>query len=338
MLKYLVLAVIATALAAPHTPEIIGGDHKIVDTQADIIAYVNSHQNLWVAGENKKWSDHTWNNVKSMCGTWMDGPKFPEKVMTEKEKAMAPPAAFDLRTVWTNCSSVSEIRDQAACGSCWAFGAVESMSDRICIASAGSKQTHVSAQDMNSCCDSCGDGCGGGYPSAAWSYWQNTGVVTGANYNVKPTLCYPYTIPTCDHHLPNPKIQPCGDEVPTPPCTMQCVDGETWGSTKSYGGSPYSLSVSSAYTDIMAHGSIEASFDVYQDFLTYTSGVYVHTTGQLLGGHAVKILGWGTLSGVDYWIVANSWNPDWGNNGYFLIKRGVNECGIESGLVAAVPK
>ena len=31
---------------------------------------------------------------------------------------------------WANCSSVKEVRDQAACGSCWAFGAVESMSDR----------------------------------------------------------------------------------------------------------------------------------------------------------------------------------------------------------------
>lgn len=44
-------------------------------------------------------------------------------------------------------------------------------------------------------------------------------------------------------------------------------------------------------------------------------GVYKHTTGQALGGHAIKILGWGTENGDDYWLVANSWNPDWGDQG-----------------------
>ena len=45
------------------------------------------------------------------------------------------------------------------------------------------------------------------------------------------------------------------------------------------------------------------------------TGVYKHTTGKALGGHAIKIMGWGTESGDDYWLVANSWNPDWGNQG-----------------------
>jgi hypothetical protein len=43
--------------------------------------------------------------------------------------------------------------------------------------------------------------------------------------------------------------------------------------------------------------------------------VYKHTTGKPLGGHAIKILGWGTENGDDYWLVANSWNPDWGDQG-----------------------
>ena len=44
-------------------------------------------------------------------------------------------------------------------------------------------------------------------------------------------------------------------------------------------------------------------------------GVYQKTTDEFLGGHAIKILGWGTEDNVDYWLVANSWNTDWGDNG-----------------------
>lgn len=59
----------------------------------------------------------------------------------------------------------------------------------------------------------------------------------------------------------------------------------------------------------------------------------------MLGGHAVKIIGWGTENGSPYWLVANSWNTDWGDlGGYFKILRGVDECGIESSIVAGMPK
>ena len=35
--------------------------------------------------------------------------------------------------------------------------------------------------------------------------------------------------------------------------------------------------------------------------------------GTELGGHAIKVMGWGTEGGKDYWLVANSWNEDWGD-------------------------
>ena len=40
-----------------------------------------------------------------------------------------------------------------------------------------------------------------------------------------------------------------------------------------------------------------------QDFAHYKSGVYKHVTGDALGGHAVKLIGWGTSDdGEDYWV------------------------------------
>ena len=87
-------------------------------------------------------------------------------------------------------------------------------------------------------------------------------------------------------------------------------------------------------TELMTNGPIEVAFTVYSDFLTYREGVYSHKSGSALGGHAVKMIGWGVDNGTPYWLVANSWNEGWGDNGYFKIKRGNNECGIEGQAVA----
>ena len=44
-------------------------------------------------------------------------------------------------------------------------------------------------------------------------------------------------------------------------------------------------------------------------------GVYQYTRGKPLGGHAVKILGYGVEKGIKYWLAANSWNSAWGDKG-----------------------
>ncbi|EEC05796.1 cathepsin B, putative, partial [Ixodes scapularis] len=41
--------------------------------------------------------------------------------------------------------------------------------------------------------------------------------------------------------------------------------------------------------------------------------VYQHHSGSVVGGHAIRILGWGTENGTPYWLAANSWNEDWGD-------------------------
>ena len=90
--------------------------------------------------------------------------------------------------------------------------------------------------------------------------------------------------------------------------------------------------------ELMTNGPIEATFTVYADFPHYKSGVYQHIHGKHIGGHAVRLLGWGAEGGTDYWLVANSWNSDWGDAGTFKILRGSDHCGIESGMVAGIPR
>ena len=88
----------------------------------------------------------------------------------------------------------------------------------------------------------------------------------------------------------------------------------------------------------MTHGPVEAAFTVYNDFLAYKSGVYRHTSGSALGGHAIKVVGWGVENGVKYWLIVNSWNENWGDKGTFKILRGHNHCGIEGSLVSGTVK
>ena len=81
---------------------------------------------------------------------------------------------------------------------------------------------------------------------------------------------------------------------------------------------------------IKSRGSVSMIFAVYGDFFNYKSGVYVRTSEVFSGWHAVKVLGWGTdENGVDYWLCANSWGTDWGDEGFFKIKRGSDEANCE---------
>jgi cathepsin B len=77
---------------------------------------------------------------------------------------------------------------------------------------------------------------------------------------------------------------------------------------------------------------------VYADFPHYKSGVYSHVTGSMVGGHAIKVLGWGVENGRKYWLAANSWNTNWGEAGFFKIARGINEGMIEDMMFAGLPR
>lgn len=60
--------------------------------------------------------------------------------------------------------------------------------------------------------------------------------------------------------------------------------------------------------ELFKNGPVQTAFTVYEDFLSYRSGVYQHKTGNALGGHAVKMIGYGVENGTPYWLVVNSWN------------------------------
>jgi len=326
-----------------------------------LIKSVNADASLnWQAGRNPRFEGATLADVKALCGTKSNTDKKSFLPYKPLAKVADLPTEFDWRTDprAASCPSIKEIRDQANCGSCWAFGSVEAMTDRICIASNGTKTDHLSAQDVTSCCGGLsGDmGCNGGVPSTVYTYYKNTGIVTGGNYG-DASGCYSYQLAPCAHHINGSKYPACPDSVPTPKCARSCTDSKAvgWLADKRHGAEGgYSVCQqgmsNGACADQMAqeiyqNGPITGMFFVHQSFTSYTSGVYKKKllNDPMLGGHAIKIMGFGTENGEDYWLVANSWNEDWGMDGYFKIKRGTNECQIEDaiingGPVAGMPK
>jgi cathepsin B len=199
--------------------------------------------------------------------------------------------------------------------SCWSFGASEALSDRFCIESNGTVNVALSPQSLVSCDWEGNFGCDGGIPQLAWEYMEWAGLLT--------LDCFPYTSG--------------GGKVPE--CPSKCPSGK--GEYEKYYAKVGSMESFWDAGEIMAeiykNGPVESTMSVYSDFMNYKSGVYVkEANATYLGGHAIKTVGWGhdQKSGLDYWIVANSWGPDWGLDGFFWIQRGVDMCGIDTDATA----
>lgn len=306
----------------------------------EFIEIVRSKAKTWEVGRNFQPSVSE-SYIKGLMGVHPDARKYalPPKQL-EYFSANDLPENFDSRKNWPNCPTIGEIRDQGSCGSCWAFGAVEAMSDRVCIHSKGKLNFHFSADDLVSCCHTCGFGCNGGFPGAAWSYWKRKGIVSGGTYGSNQG-CRPYEIAPCEHHV-NGTRPPCdGEHGKTPRCQHQCQGTYKvkYNEDKHYGKSSYSITknVEQIQYEIQTNGPVEGAFTVFEDLILYKKGVYQHVHGKALGGHAIRIIGWGVENNTPYWLIANSWNTDWGDNGTFKILRGSDHCGIESDISAGLP-
>jgi len=226
------------------------------------------------------------------------------------------PTSFDARAHWPLCASViGTITDQKSCGSCWAMSTAGVLSDRACINS--TSLIHYSPQYMVNCYKE-QLGCEGGFVSYVWSSIIDHGTVSES--------CLPFKA-----------IQ---EE-----CSAYCANGELitenmkirpkrfyspWGPTDSE-------RVEAIQREIMTNGPVATAFLVFEQFQYLNHKVYSRTsTDEFVGGHMVRIIGWGQTASEKYWLVANSWGEDWDELGYFKIRRGTNECNIESTVVAGL--
>jgi cathepsin C len=249
------------------------------------------------------------------------------------------PKSFDWRNV-KGQNFVSPIRNQGACGSCYAFASAAMLEARYRILTNNTQTPVFSTQDVMQCCEY-SQGCDGGFPYLiAGKYAEDFGMVS--------ETCNPYS-------QPEPKPEKCKTKT-------DCK--RYYATDYSYVGGYYgACNEPLMRLSLVQNGPIAVGFEVYGDFSSYHKGIYHHTgqhdhknfgkmyeqqmnvgtTGKWdpfqLTNHAVLLVGYGTdsKSGVDYWIVKNSWGPDWGEQGFFRIRRGNDECGIESLGVESTP-
>jgi cathepsin B len=276
----------------------------------EIVEEIKKSTTQWwpVEPENNVFQFHNEEQITAMLGTKMDIERD-IKVAEEMglfdynmESVESVPAAFDSREEWGEFCPF-DIKDQGQCGSCWAFGAVESLEDRICVQSKGAVKSDLSEQHLVTC-DWVGMGCSGGWPLSAFGYLSIFGVPTEE--------CQAYT---------------AGKTGDSWGCSSSCDDSSV--SNKKYRCEyPWmNFSASGIKAELKARGPVETTMMVYEDFINYEGGIYKHVTGKLLGGHAIKMVGWGIEDGVKYWIAANSWSASWGESGYFRIEEGTSSFG-----------
>jgi cathepsin B len=307
----------------------------------ELVAHINK-QGKWQAESNPKFDGLTKEQLKSYLGALKKPATHARRGRPGTPlKPDTVPDSFDSVEAWPQCKDIiSLIQDQSACGSCWAVSTTSVMSDRLCIASNGKIQTSLSALDLMACCSFCGYQCQGGYPDEAFYQFTYAGIVTGSNYTVDG-LCKPYPIAPCTQD-PTTKKAKCPEEPKKDyKCAKSCQSGykdQTYKNDHYYGSEVlyFNQDNDGAIAELLANGPIVAAFDVYEDFYKYKSGIYEYTGGELLGGHAVRIVGYGVEDGTPFWKVANSWDWYWGEAGYFRIRRGTNECGFEDEITAAI--
>lgn len=313
--------------------------------EEDFIESINEKAKTWKAGINFDPNTPKEYIVKLLGSKGVQVPhKLNLKMYKSDDEAYVNlfgriPRKFDARKEWRRCITIGQVRDQGNCGSCWAFATSSAFADRLCIATNQEFNELLSAEELTFCCHLCGFGCHGGYPIKAWSYFRRHGIVTGGDYQSNEG-CAPYRVPPCitDEYGNNTcRGQPMERNHR---CTRMCYGDQeiNYDDDHRFTRDYYYLTYASIQKDVMTYGPIEASMDVYDDFPSYKSGVYEKSeNATYLGGHAVKLIGWGEEFGVPYWLMVNSWNENWGDEGLFKIRRGTNECGVDNSTSAGVP-
>ena len=232
---------------------------------------------------------------------------------------------------WTNVDGESFVTprkiDQGNCGSCYAISTIGMLESRLRIQSKKNKDIKLSIQYAVAC-NFYTEGCNGGFPTLVSKFISEFGIPSES--------CLKYSA-TDDN------------------CAAVCDDAEQWASVDEFGylGGYYGAATEELMMkELRARGPFAVSFEPGYEFSFYVGGVYQQVANRFDGDesmrdnnlpweqvdHSVLLVGWGEENGKPYWKLLNSWGDRWGEKGFFRMRRGKDESGIESMAEIAVPR
>lgn len=204
---------------------------------------------------------------------------------------------------WRKKGAVTPVKNQGACGSCWAFsttGSLEGAHFRV-----SHKLVSLSEQQLVDCSTIDGNnGCSGGLMDNAFKYIEEVGGLDTED-------SYPYKAIDDKCHFKNNSIgSKCSGFI-------DIVSGDE----------------KALMEAVATMGPISVAIDATRNFMFYKEGIFEDETcenGRFNLDHGVLLIGYGSDNKTeDFWIVKNSWGTTWGEKGYIRMGRNLNNmCGI----------
>jgi hypothetical protein len=256
------------------------------------------------------------------------------------------PAAFDDQSVsldYRKLEAVTPVQQQHPFGTCWAFSMVAA-TEGVMVVQGKQALQKLSEQMVVSCVPAtyCGQDA-----SRVWSYFHKK---TAGRVQLETDYVYNRTcnffreqqlapdgtddgytgkcnLPGKPPYAPCPPCPGVTRRDGTPPCTLD-VASATFSNAKVEGWGFVPLGSDGSSRRVVAalqkYGPAQIGIDA-SCLSGYTSGIVSNCTSANTD-HAVTIVGAETdaASGLTYWIVKNSWNTTFGEEGYFRVARDTN--------------
>ncbi|KAJ8726653.1 hypothetical protein PYW07_001351 [Mythimna separata] len=211
------------------------------------------------------------------------------------------PESFD----WRDQNVVTPVKDQGNCGSCYAFSATGNIEGQYAIKN--KELVSVSEQQIVDC-DQENSGCFGGLMSVAMRSLINQG-------GCESEADYPY-----EGHFRKCQFDENKIKVQINDCHSFNLTSQEKLKQLLYHTGPIAIAIQGSGLQLYQNGIIT-------DDECDQGGI----------NHGVLLVGYGTENDVPYWIVKNSWDTTFGEDGYFRMHRGENNrsCSVMNAFMAS---